>query len=80
MYSCFDEMQGVYEKFIKHSETLEDHHHRMRGASTALEQVRGWKNHIKQRLDGLRILDKLELKKLKFALRHGRLCVIQLKL
>ena len=26
-YSCFDEMQVLYDKFIKHSETLEGHHH-----------------------------------------------------
>ena len=62
LYSFFDEMQGLYEKFIKHSKTLEDHHHRMRVACTALEQVRGWKKHIKERPDGLRILDKLEIK------------------
>ena len=35
----------------------------MRVACTALEQVRGWQKHIKERLDGLRLLDKLELKK-----------------
>ena len=50
LYSCFNEMQCLYEKFIKHSENLEGHHHRMRATSTALEQVRGWKKHIKERL------------------------------
>ena len=53
----------MYEKFIKHSKTLEDQHHQMRVTCTALEQVRGWKKHIKEKLDGFRILDKLELKK-----------------
>ena len=62
MYICFDEMQGLYNKFTKHSETLEDHLHRMRIASTTLEKVKGWKNQIKERPDGLRILNKLELK------------------
>ena len=65
LYSCFDEMKGMYENFINHSKTLEDHHHRMRVACNALEQVRAWQNHIKERPDGLRILDKLELKKTK---------------
>ena len=68
LYSYFDEMQGLYDKFIKHSETLEDHHHRMRETSTALEQVRGGQKHIKERPDGLRILDKLELKTTKVAI------------
>ena len=27
LYSYFYEMQGMYDKFIKHSETLEDHHY-----------------------------------------------------
>ena len=35
----------------------------MRVACTALDQVRGWKKHIKERPNGLRILDKLKLKK-----------------
>ena len=55
--------QGIYKKFIKNSKTLEDHHHRMRVACIALEQVRGWKKHIKERPDDLWILDKLELMK-----------------
>ena len=50
-------MQGSYDKFSKHSETLEDHHDRMRRESTALEQVTGWQKHIKERPDGLRILE-----------------------
>ena len=57
-YSYFDEIQGLYDKFIKHSETLEDHHHRMRATSIALDQVRGWQKHINKRPDGLQILDK----------------------
>ena len=61
LYNYFDEMQGMYNRFIKHSETLEDHHRRMRAASIALEQVRGWKKHITERPYGLRILNKLEL-------------------
>ena len=63
LYIYFDEMQGLYEKFIKHSKTIEDHHHLMRVAFSALEQVRGWKKDIKERPNGLGILDKLELKK-----------------
>ena len=63
LYSCFDEMQGPYEKFIKHSKTIEDHHHRMRVAFNALEQVRDWQKDIKEIPDGVGILDKLELKK-----------------
>ena len=62
LYSYFDEMQCLYEKFIKHSKTLKGHHHRMRATSTALEQVRGWQKHIKEILDGLQILYNLELK------------------
>ena len=46
-------MKGQYQNFIKHSKTLEDHHHRMRVACTGLEQVRGWQKHIKERPDGL---------------------------
>ena len=62
LYSYFDKMQGFYDKFTKHSETLEDHLHRMRLGSTALEKVRGWKKHFKEIHDGLWILEKLELK------------------
>ena len=35
----------------------------MRVPCSCLDQIRGWKKHIKERPDGLRILDKLELKK-----------------
>ena len=42
MYTCFNEMQGLYESFDKHSETLETHHDRLRKASMAFEQVMGW--------------------------------------
>ena len=79
LYTCFDEMQGLYDKFTKHCETIEDHHHRMRAASTTLVKVTGWENHSKERSDGLRILDKLEVKQLKLPLRHGRVSAIQLK-
>ena len=34
----------------------------MRETSTALEQVRGWKKNIKERLDGFQILDKIDMK------------------
>ena len=62
LYTSFDEMQGLYDKFSKHFETVEDHHDRIRKASTSLEQVTAWKNHIKERPDGLPFLDKLQLK------------------
>ena len=55
-------MQELYNKFSKHFETIEDHHDRIRKASATLEQVRGWKKHIKERPDGFPILDKLQLK------------------
>ena len=55
-------MQGLYEKFSKHSKTLEDHHDRMRRTSTTLEQVTSCKKHIKERPNVLRILYKLERK------------------
>ena len=41
LYSCFNEMQGLYENFIKNSKTLEDHHYWIRVGRTGLEQVRG---------------------------------------
>ena len=62
LYTCFDEMQGLYDKFSKHSKTLEDHHHWLRKESTTLDRVSGWKNHIKERSYGLPILDELQLK------------------
>ena len=62
LYNCFNEMQGLYEKFIKHSKNLGDHYHRMREVSSTLEQVIGWQKHIMERPDGLQILDKLDLK------------------
>ena len=79
-YNYFDEMQGLYNKFIKHSETLEDHHHRMRATSTSLEQVRGWKKHIKERPDGLPILDKLQVKTTEVSIETWKGSMIQLKL
>ena len=36
LYTSFDEMQGLYEKFNKNFETVEDHHDRIRKASAAL--------------------------------------------
>ena len=62
LYTCFDDMQGLYDKFSNHSETLEDHHDRMRRESIALEKVTTLKKHIKEILDGLPILDKLQFK------------------
>ena len=53
LYTCFDEMKGLYDKFSKHSKTVEEQHDWIRKASTALEQVTGWKKNIKERLDGL---------------------------
>ena len=68
LYTCFDEMQGLYDKFSKHSEPVEDHHDRIRKASVALQKVTSWKNHIKERHDGLPILDKLQLKTTEFSI------------
>ena len=68
LYTFFDEMQGLYDKFSKHFETVEDHHDRIRKASTALEQVTGWKKHIKERPHGLPILDKLQVKTTEFVI------------
>ena len=53
LYTSFDDMQGLYEKFRKHFETVEDHHDQIRKTYVALEQVTGWKKHIKKRPDGL---------------------------
>ena len=62
LYTSFDEMQELYNKFSKHFETVEDHHDWIRKASAALDQVTSWKNHIEERPNGLPILDKLQLK------------------
>ena len=40
----------------------------MRITSTDLEQVTGWKKHIKERPDGLPILDKSQLKTTKVSI------------
>ena len=55
-------MQGLYDKFSKHFETVEDHHDWIRKAFAALEQVTSWKKHIKERTNDLPILDNLQLK------------------
>ena len=62
LYTSFDEMQGLYDKFRKNFETVEDHHDRIRKAYTALQQVTSWKKHIKERPNDLPILDKLQPK------------------
>ena len=36
LYTSFDEMQGLYDKFRKHFETVEDHHDQIRKASASL--------------------------------------------
>ena len=36
-YTCFDEMQGLYNSCGKHSETLETHHDQTREASRDLK-------------------------------------------
>ena len=59
MYTSFDEMQGLYDKFRKHFETIEDHQDRIKKASATLEQVTSWKKYIKERPNGLLILNKL---------------------
>ena len=69
MYTFIDEMQELYNKFSKHFETIEDHHDQIRKASTALEQVTSWQNHIKERPDGFPILDKLQLKTIEVAIQ-----------
>ena len=69
LYTSFDEMQGLYDKFSKHFETVEDHHDRIRKAFAALEQVTSSKNHIKERPDGLPILDNLQLKTIEVAIK-----------
>ena len=48
MYTCFNEIQGLYEELNKHSETLKTHHDCMRAESMAFEQVTRWKKHIKK--------------------------------
>ena len=63
LYTCFDEMKGLYGNFTKHSETLEDHHDHMRAASTNLVEVIGWKKNNKEKPHGLPILEKLQDKK-----------------
>ena len=62
LYTSFDEMQELYNKFSKHFETVEDHHDWIRKTSATLEQVTSWKKHIKERTNDLPILDKLQLK------------------
>ena len=69
LYTYFDEMQGLYDKFSKHFETVEDHHDWIRNTSTALEQVTRWKKHIKERPDAFPILDKLQLKTTKVSIQ-----------
>ena len=62
LYTSFDEMEALYDKFSKHFETIEDHHDRIKKAFAALEKVTSWQKYIKERLDGLPILNKLQLK------------------
>ena len=59
LYTCFDEIQGLYDKFTKHYETLKAHHDHMRATSTTFEQVTSWHKHIKEKPHDLPILDKL---------------------
>ena len=59
LYTSFDEMQGLYDKFSKHFETVEDHQDGIKKAYAALEQVTSWNKYIKERPNGLPILYKL---------------------
>ena len=62
LYTCFNEMQGLYEEFDKHSEILKTHHDCMRETYTAFEQVTSWQKHIKEKLHDLPIMDMLQAK------------------
>ena len=62
-------MQGLYDKFSKHFETVEDHQDRIKKASTALEQVTSWKKYIKEIPNGLLILNKLQPKTTEVAIQ-----------
>ena len=62
LYTYFNEMQGLYDKFTKHSETLEGNHDIMRATSMAFEQVAGWQKHMKEKVHDSPILDKLQAK------------------
>ena len=69
LYTYFDEMQGLYDKYNKHFETIEDHHDRIKKASAALDQVTSWQNYIKERPHGFPILNKLQLKTTEVAIQ-----------
>ena len=59
LYTCFDEMQGLYNSFRKHFETLETHHDQRKATSRYFEQVIDWKMHISDRPHDMPILDNL---------------------
>jgi len=62
-------MQWLYENFNKHFEIVEDHQDHIKKASAALEKVTSWKKYIKERPNGLLILNKLQLKTTEVAIQ-----------
>ena len=62
LYTYFYEMNGLYEEFDQHSETLETHHDHIRTTSMTFEQVTSWQKHIKENLHDVVILESLQAK------------------
>ena len=62
LYTCFDEMQGLYNSFRQHSKTLKTIHDQRKSTSRAFEHVIDWKMHISDRPHDMPNLDNQQAK------------------
>ena len=75
LYTRLCEIQELYKSFEEQSNVLQDHHTRKTAAIKALEDVIGWKTHIRDRPKDMPIMDKIQAKKIRVTIETwGSLC------
>ena len=63
LYTRFDEMKELYNSFEEQLNVLQDHYTWRTATIKELEDVIGWKTHIRDRPKDMPIMDKLRAKK-----------------
>ena len=75
LYTTLCEIQELYKTFEEQSHVLKDHDTRKPVAMKALENVTGWKIHMRDKANDIPIMDKLQVKKVEVTFETwGRIC------
>ena len=75
IYTGLCEIHELYKSFEEQSDVLQDHRTQKTAAIKVLEDVNGWKTHIKDRPKDMLIMDKLRAKKIGVTIETwGSLC------